>query len=95
MGNRGSGGLRDWGIGALGHWGKDKKIARSNRGSKDSDCHHKIYLIPTKALKSFYDSPPHWQFICSQFSKKSMMRSQNPPPPLQKINNDQSLRSFL
>ena len=21
MGNRGSGGLRDWGIGALGHWG--------------------------------------------------------------------------
>ena len=37
---------------------KDKKFARASRGSEDFDCHHKIYLIPTKALKSFYDSPP-------------------------------------
>ena len=31
MGNRGSGGLRDWGIGALGHWGIGKKW-RNTRG---------------------------------------------------------------
>ena len=37
---------------------KDKKFARASRGSEDFDCHHKIYLIPTKALKSFHDSPP-------------------------------------
>ena len=49
---------------------KGNKIARASRGSEDFDFHHKIYLISTEVLKSFHDSPPHWQFICSQFSKK-------------------------
>ena len=84
---------------------KDNKIAQASRGSEDFDCHHKIYLIPTKALKSFHDSlppplPPSLVVhLLSIFKKKiSMLRSQNPlppSPPLRKINNGQSLRSFL
>ena len=84
---------------------KGNKIARASRGSEDFDFHHKIYLISTEVLKSFHDSPPHWQFICSHFSKKNLWCTPKilhplpspplPSPPLQKINNDHSLRLFL